>query len=94
LLVIYPNAELSLLGYQLDHINPLINSGKITGVNSKCPVECWFEGGRTYVASKVCTCTTYLVGDLNYDCYIDIDDLVLLAGDWLSCTDPLNEDCL
>ena len=29
----------------------------------------------------------YLEGDVNRDCDVDMDDLVLLLGDWLECTD-------
>ncbi len=31
---------------------------------------------------------TYLVGDLNRDCYVTFEDFALLAKDWLRCTDP------
>ena len=37
---------------------------------------------------------TYLPGDLNRDCYVDFKDFVLLAQDWLSCTDPANIYCI
>ena len=27
-------------------------------------------------------------GDINKDCYVNLMDLMLLANDWLKCTDP------
>ena len=30
----------------------------------------------------------YPAGDVNLDCYVDINDLVDIAATWLSCTDP------
>ena len=32
--------------------------------------------------------TVYLKGDINQDCYVDLNDLVLFVQDWLGCTDP------
>ena len=31
--------------------------------------------------------------DLNQDCYIGIDDFILLIIDWMDCTDITNPDC-
>lgn len=36
---------------------------------------------------------TILLADLNYDCYVNLEDLALLANQWLECTDPENVDC-
>ena len=32
-------------------------------------------------------------GDLNEDCYIDINDLIMLVSDWLWCAEPSDENC-
>lgn len=32
--------------------------------------------------------------DIDADCYVDANDLVILADQWLRCTDPLGPDCL
>ena len=32
-------------------------------------------------------------GDINNDCYVNMKDLVLLAGDWLLCGNPLDSNC-
>ncbi len=34
--------------------------------------------------------TVYKSADLNQDCYVDLQDLVILASQWLCCTDPGN----
>jgi hypothetical protein len=31
--------------------------------------------------------------DLNYDCYIDIEDVAIFSENWLGCNDPANSDC-
>ena len=35
-----------------------------------------------------------LVGDLNQDCYLDINDFAMMAANWLECNDPQNIDCI
>jgi len=35
----------------------------------------------------------YYPGDINEDCYVDIQDLVLFIQNWLNCNDPDNQDC-
>lgn len=37
--------------------------------------------------------TSYLPGDLNKDCYVNVQDLRSMADDWLKCTAPGNSDC-
>lgn len=34
-----------------------------------------------------------LVADINYDCYINLEDFAYLASRWLTCNDPLLSDC-
>jgi len=36
----------------------------------------------------------YYPGDINEDCYVDLQDLVLFMQNWLDCNDPENEICL
>ncbi len=38
-------------------------------------------------------CVDYLKTDLNKDCYVDLADFALLAGQWLLCNDENNEAC-
>ncbi len=35
-----------------------------------------------------------LAADFNGDCYITIDDIALMAADWLLCNDPEEVDCI
>jgi hypothetical protein len=35
----------------------------------------------------------YLVTDINKDCYTNIEDLALMATDWLKCQDVANTLC-
>jgi len=34
-----------------------------------------------------------LEADLDHDCDVDVDDLAILAADWLTCNDPNNPNC-
>ena len=34
-----------------------------------------------------------LIGDINKDCVVDVEDFLLLAQAWLECYDPQNVDC-
>jgi len=38
-------------------------------------------------------CRRKLAGDLNGDCYVDLLDLAILAGDWLKCANPSDASC-
>jgi hypothetical protein len=38
-------------------------------------------------------CRRYLPGDLNGDCYVDVLDLAILAGNWLKCANPFDPAC-
>ncbi len=38
-------------------------------------------------------CQAKLVADLNGDCYVDVADLAILAGEWLRCGNPLDPAC-
>lgn len=35
----------------------------------------------------------YLPFDFNKDCYVNLGDFVIFAGEWLTCNDPQNDDC-
>ncbi len=35
----------------------------------------------------------YYDGDLNHDCFVDMQDFLLLAEQWLRCTDPSHSPC-
>ncbi|MCK5000947.1 MAG: exo-alpha-sialidase, partial [Anaerohalosphaera sp.] len=37
--------------------------------------------------------TVYLASDLNKDCYIDLEDLAILAAEWLQCSNPADLNC-
>ena len=37
--------------------------------------------------------TEYLPTDINHNCYVDIDDLSILAQGWLKCNDPTDDAC-
>lgn len=34
----------------------------------------------------------YFQTDINEDCYVNLEDIAILAGDWLKCNDPANPD--
>lgn len=35
----------------------------------------------------------YFPADLNQDCYVNLEDFALIAGDWLKCNDPQRLEC-
>jgi len=37
--------------------------------------------------------TTYPERDLDNNCYVNFADFVMLAGNWLKCSDPADNDC-
>ena len=39
------------------------------------------------------SCTTQLPMDFNWDCYVNLEDLAIMAGDWLTCNDPQGPNC-
>ncbi len=51
--------------------------------------------GFNAIISQTAACMSglYLKGDLNHDCYVNLEDFALLTKDWLKCSDPLNPGC-
>ncbi len=51
--------------------------------------------GVTAAISPAASCAggIYLKGDLNQDCYVNLEDFALLTRDWLQCNDPLDANC-
>jgi len=52
----------------------------------------WYDGVG-YESMSFCgqEGQTYSQGDINRDCYVNTQDLALLADQWLDCTDPVNQ---
>jgi hypothetical protein len=44
-------------------------------------------------AFSIFECRAKLAADLNGDCYVDMADLAILAGEWLKCGNPLDPAC-
>jgi hypothetical protein len=40
-----------------------------------------------------CSITGYAQADLNKDCYVNLPDMAILAGEWLKCSDPDLFEC-
>ena len=38
-------------------------------------------------------CATWLTADLNDDCFVNWEDFLIFAGQWLDCGDPFNPEC-
>jgi hypothetical protein len=45
------------------------------------------------VGADGCGSWGILPGDFNLDCYVDLQDIAILASQWLQCTDPENTNC-
>ena len=39
-------------------------------------------------------CSIYLPGDINMDCYVNMDDFLELVSMWMYCNDVTNPDCI
>jgi hypothetical protein len=43
--------------------------------------------------AESCAAGVYIDGDLNKDCYVNLEDFAMLMQDWLKCSDPQNAEC-
>ena len=50
----------------------------------------WTQGG--FAPLDAVNCDSFLAGDINQDCFVNLKDIVLMAAEWLDCTDPANPD--
>lgn len=73
----------------------------IVGAYNSSTVDRFFWGmidevrvSNAVMPSLVCGDLGYLNGDFNRDCYVDIDDFVIMVNNWLSCTFPGNPECV
>ena len=70
--------------------NGMIDEARIYEVGlptDKVLAEYIGDGGGTSCGGR------YEPADINQDCYINTEDLVLLIADWMDCTDIVNPDC-
>ena len=49
------------------------------------------DGGQYEVPTG---CDSYYSGDVNQDCYVGLDDFVLMAQNWLKCNEKSDPDCV
>ncbi len=54
----------------------------------------WIDNVELYELVDGCGSWGYLPTDFNEDCFVDIDDLAVLANEWLMCTDPQGQGCV
>jgi hypothetical protein len=55
--------------------------------------DTWGFSDQSDAPFTVFHCLEYIPADINKDCYIDLNDLAMLAQDWLWCKDPYNSAC-
>jgi hypothetical protein len=55
--------------------------------------DMWGFSDQSDAPFTVFHCLEYIPADINKDCYIDLNDLAMLAQDWLWCKDPYNSAC-
>ncbi len=70
-----------------DTIDFTVGAGTDGGGSDTTPLE---------AAIEIPTCENigiYFDGDLNKDCVINLQDLGLIASDWLQCNDPTDSNC-
>ena len=55
----------------------------------------WLDVAQTYTIAAGCGDTSHMYpeGDVNQDCDVGLDDLAMLAEEWLLCTDPTGAGC-
>ncbi len=68
-------------------------------IGSRTSVPFWGKIDEVRIGEAVptvagCGFWGYSAADLNRDCYVDIADLSILVGQWLSCTTPGDSDCI
>jgi len=58
----------------------------------------WADNQSVYDVSDsaftVYRCLLEMMSDINRDCYVDMHDLAWLAGEWLECANPLDNQCI
>jgi hypothetical protein len=89
--------QLKVLGDHRTELQSCVNNGWITshgGYSPRCSLAVTFLDGYTYVKTTGCTCVTYVLADLNHDCYVDMRDIAFVARDWLSCENPEDANCV
>jgi hypothetical protein len=72
------------------HFNGMIDEARIyeVGLTAERVLVQFIDDGGSNSCGGI-----YDVVDLNQDCYIGIDDFIILLGDWMDCTDITNPDC-
>jgi hypothetical protein len=83
-------------------IDTVSNTGlyewEVTDANStQCLVRVSDTENHNTVDTSDGVFTTYqcaLAYDLNCDCFIDLQDFILLVSEWLQCGDPFDPECL
>jgi len=54
----------------------------------------YFDSGSSQGDLRHATiCRRPIVGDLNRDCYVNFEDFVTFASDWLDCANPFDSAC-
>ena len=51
------------------------------------------EGDETWTFNTAGNCLSYMPGDINGDCYVNLADLDEMAANWLKCNDGSNPQC-
>jgi len=73
----------------------LLAAGKITSGSPRCQLTLTKDtDGLSRVRLSGCACTTFSPMDFNHDCYVDFRDFAAFAGNWLSCINPIDANCL
>lgn len=73
--------ELAVLTHTVESLGPLKAGVEIPAV----PIA---------IKDNECGSKGYLFGDVNRDCNVNFLDVVIIADDWVSCTDPSRPECV
>lgn len=77
------NRRYNIISHTTTSENPALSGMIIPNINVTIEPDQWC--GQTG--------TTYMAADINRDCQVNLDDIAMLAAQWLTCTNPANPDC-
>ncbi len=91
-----PGSEITavgpVFGFRVYAKTPLMDTGLVCLTDDDAVVSTYVET-QVPAAPPQCGDWGYAPGDVNRDCRVNLEDLAAVADDWLSCTDPDDEEC-
>jgi hypothetical protein len=85
--------EMRIHSIGLPHASDAPEAAPLDGNNARSVLSIYrTSGGHVSCADE--TGEGYFAGDVNEDCYVDLQDIKAMAQIWLDCNDIGNENCI